>query len=202
VCHCNRDRGCSHDFPHTAMMCQTSQTLGPQLLPAALQPPSQASPAHAQALSAAQGANALSFSFPDGTVASVLGSKVGGRYRLQSDCLGSLWLLVHELERRLGEHFKAAGTCSAGVGAVQKDLQPPTQTQLQLLQRGVVPDAGGDKLQQQDLQPFAVEYTDQLPLQARKRSPSSLSYTQTHIHTHHHHHLHPRLSGQVYDAHT
>jgi hypothetical protein len=49
---------------------------------------------HVEALSRSQGANVMSFAYSSGQVASVLVSKNGGRYRLQSDCFQSMWLVV------------------------------------------------------------------------------------------------------------
>lgn len=54
----------------------------------------QASPAHAEALGRSQGANMLSFKYPGGQDVSVLVSKNGGRYRLQSSCLEAMWLVL------------------------------------------------------------------------------------------------------------
>ena len=54
----------------------------------------QASPAHAEALGRSQGANMLSFKYPSGQDVSVLVSKNGGRYRLQSSCLEAMWLVL------------------------------------------------------------------------------------------------------------
>lgn len=54
----------------------------------------QASPAHAEALSRSQAANMLSFKYPGGQDVTILVSKNGGRYRLQSSSLEAMWLVL------------------------------------------------------------------------------------------------------------
>lgn len=54
----------------------------------------QASPVHLDAISRSQAANMLSFRYPGGQYVSILVSKSGGRYRLQSSCLEAMWLVL------------------------------------------------------------------------------------------------------------
>lgn len=59
--------------------------------------PWQAAPAHAEALARTQGANVIGLQYGGGSggpVASILVSKAGGRYRVQSDCFQGMWLAL------------------------------------------------------------------------------------------------------------
>eukprot|EP00775_Hariotina_reticulata_P008314 gene8314-8499_t len=103
----------------------------------------QAHPSHLESLSRSQGANVMSFAYSSGQVASILGSKNGGRYRLQSDCFQSVWLVMQELCKRLMAHFAAAeGKPVAAKGGMAKDTSGSTDTG-----------------------PFAITFEESLPLQ-------------------------------------
>jgi hypothetical protein len=55
----------------------------------------QASPAQAEAMARSQGANIIGLQYGGtGPLVSVLVSKAGGRYRLQSDCFQAMWLVM------------------------------------------------------------------------------------------------------------
>lgn len=47
-----------------------------------------------EAISRSQAANMVSFKYPGGQDVSILVSKNGGRYRLQSSCLEAMWLVL------------------------------------------------------------------------------------------------------------
>ncbi|KAL6763407.1 PTHB1 N-terminus-domain-containing protein [Haematococcus lacustris] len=81
-----------------------------------------ASPGVAQAsASGAAGANVLTFQYPTGMTATILVSKNAARFRLQSDALEALWLVLSELVRRLREYYQAV-EASPGTEAVEGPL--------------------------------------------------------------------------------
>ena len=55
-------------------------------------------------------ANAAGFQYFGGHFVTVLSSKTSQRYRLQSDNLPALWLLIHSLETRLHNRFTGSGS--------------------------------------------------------------------------------------------
>jgi Bardet-Biedl syndrome 9 protein len=67
-------------------------------------------PMHVRDKLASMGANVISFRMPNGGVATVLGSKNAGRYRIQGNSYDTLWLTVAELVLRLRAHFGAQST--------------------------------------------------------------------------------------------
>ena len=70
----------------------------------------QASSGVSQAVHAgSSGANVLSFQFYSGQDCTILVSKTGGRYRLQSDQLEAMWLPLHELHKRLLGYYGSEG---------------------------------------------------------------------------------------------
>ncbi|GAX83403.1 hypothetical protein CEUSTIGMA_g10828.t1 [Chlamydomonas eustigma] len=74
-----------------------------------------------QALSSGSaGANVLSFLYYSGHNCTILVSKQGGKYRLQSDRLEAIWLTLHELQKRLHAYYVAADD-----GALPSDGEGP-----------------------------------------------------------------------------
>jgi hypothetical protein len=61
-----------------------------------------------EALGRSQAANMLSFKYPGGQEVTILVSKSGGRYRLQSSCLEAVWLVL-----QVGRVFAAAQVLSS-----------------------------------------------------------------------------------------
>ena len=53
--------------------------------------------------------NVIAFKHHNGSIVSLLVSKTTNKYRLQSDSLAALALLVDDLQRRLRLHFSDAG---------------------------------------------------------------------------------------------
>lgn len=82
-------------------------------------------------------ANSLSFQYYNGAEATVLASKTGGRYRVQSGSLEALWIISQELVRRMQDHFGEDVDMAGG---------------------SVAPAAGGLT------EPFALKYAEPLPL--------------------------------------
>lgn len=73
--------------------------------------------AAALSASAAQGSNVLSFQYFSGADATILVSKTGGRYRIQSDTFEAMWLVAQELCRRLVLYYaQAEASMSAAEG--------------------------------------------------------------------------------------
>mmetsp|Transcript_14226 Transcript_14226/g.38566 ORF Transcript_14226/g.38566 Transcript_14226/m.38566 type:complete len:906 (-) Transcript_14226:247-2964(-) len=66
-----------------------------------------------QASVSGPGANVLSFQFASGHDVTVLVSKNAGRYRLQSDTLEAMWMIMSELVRRLTLYYEEAEAMSA-----------------------------------------------------------------------------------------
>jgi len=70
---------------------------------------SQAGPGTSQSLmNNSAGANVLSVQYYSGQDCTILVSKNGGRYRLQSDNFDAIWLLLHELVKRLAAYYEEA----------------------------------------------------------------------------------------------
>ncbi|KAF5831159.1 PTHB1 C-terminus-domain-containing protein [Dunaliella salina] len=66
-----------------------------------------------QASVSGPGANVLSFQFASGHDVTVLVSKNAGRYRLQSDTLEAMWMVMSELVRRLMLYYEEAEATNA-----------------------------------------------------------------------------------------
>eukprot|EP00727_Mastigamoeba_balamuthi_P004622 m51a1_g14158 putative leucine-rich repeat receptor-like protein kinase family (665) ;mRNA; f:48949-55917 len=52
-----------------------------------------------------------------GPEVAIMGSKSSGRYRIQSDDFGAMWVIVSSFAQRLAEHFKAAAAAAATADA-------------------------------------------------------------------------------------
>ncbi|QDZ24109.1 PTHB1-like protein [Chloropicon primus] len=52
--------------------------------------------------------NVMSFKYFSGEIVTTIVSKNAGRYRIQSDCNGAMWLILQELKERLAAYYAAA----------------------------------------------------------------------------------------------
>ncbi|DBB01695.1 TPA: Protein PTHB1, variant 2 [Trebouxia sp. C0004] len=69
-----------------------------------------------------QYANVMSFKYTRGPVVTILVSKSAGRYRIQSDSFGAMWLIVQELCQRLRNFFSTAESSEQEHAGSQEDF--------------------------------------------------------------------------------